>query len=234
MKKYLYELHLHTVQVSKCGVSTGAEHVRRYASLGYTGFVVTDHFFNGNCAVPRELPWEERVRLFAKGYEDAKKEGDKIGFQVWFGFEFQCKDNGWNHFPTYGISPETMIAHPEIETMNVEQFVKWVHREGGYVVQAHPFRLPGSDLIILAKNVDAVEVLNANRPDEENDLALGYAKLFGHPAVYGSDCHNVKQKRRGAISSDVKFETIDQMFAAIKAGETENEIIMAPELPEQQ
>ena len=52
--------------------------------------------------------------------------------------------------------------------------------------------------------------------------------------MYGSDCHNIKQIRRGAISSDVKFETVDEMFAAIKAGETENVIIMAPELPEQQ
>ena len=79
-----------------------------------------------------------------------------------------------------------------------------------------------------------VEIVNANRPDEENDLAAGYAKLFGLPTVYGSDCHNIKQIRRGAISSDVKFETIDQMFAANKAGETENVIITAPELLEQQ
>ena len=85
-------------------------------------------------------------------------------------------------------------------------------------------------MLELPQEVDAVEIVNANRPDEENDLAAGYAKLFGLPTVYGSDCHSIKQIRRGAISSDVKFETIDQMFAAIKSGETENEIIMAPEI----
>ena len=232
MKKYVYELHLHTVQGSKCGKSTGAEHVRRYASLGYTGIVVTDHFFNGNCAVPPDLPWEEQIRLFAKGYEDAKTEGDKIGLQVWFGYEFQCKTNGWNHYPTYGISPETLIAHPEITSMRVKEYVDWVHSQGGYVTHAHPFRLPGSAVIELAKEVDAVEILNANRPDEENDLAEGYAKLFSLPAIYGSDCHSVKQIRRGAISSDVKFENVDQMFAAIKAGEIENGIVTAPIIEE--
>ena len=231
MKKHLYELHLHTVQGSKCGKSTGAEHVRRYADLGYTGLIVTDHFFNGNCAVPPELPWDEKVRLFAKGYEDAKQEGDKIGMTVWFGFEFQF---GGNHYLTYGITPETLIAHPEIMEMSVKQYVEWVKSEGGYVTHAHPFRLPGSSGLRFCQEVDAVEILNTSRPDEENDLAAGYAKLFGLPAVYGSDCHNVKQIRRGAISSDVKFESIDQMFAAIKAGETENGIITAPELPEQQ
>ncbi|MBO4284524.1 MAG: PHP domain-containing protein [Clostridia bacterium] len=227
MKKHLYELHLHTVQGSKCGKSTGAEHVRRYADLGYTGVIVTDHFFNGNCAVPEELPWDEKVRLFAKGYEDAKEEGDKLDLSVWFGFEFQY---GWNHYLTYGITPETLIAHPEIMDMPLKDYVRWVKSEGGYVIHAHPFRLPGSTIIELDQEVDAVEILNANRPDEESDLALSYAQLFGLPTTYGSDCHNIKQKRRGAISSDVKFENVDQMFAAIKAGETENGIVMAPEL----
>ena len=231
MKPYVYELHLHTREASKCGKSGGAEHVKRYADLGYTGVIVTDHFFNGNCAVPPELPWEEKIRLFAKGYESAKEEGDKIGFQVWFGYEFQY---GWNHYLTYNISPETLIAHPEIMDMSVKQYVRWVKSEGGYVTHAHPFRLPGAPVLELPQEVDAVEIVNANRPDEENDLAAGYAKLFGLPTVYGSDCHNIKQIRRGAISSDVKFETIDQMFAAVKAGETENLIITAPELPEQQ
>ena len=227
MKKYVYELHLHTVQGSKCGKSTGAEHVRRYADLGYTGIVVTDHFFNGNCAVSPDLPWDEKIRLFAKGYEDAKEEGDKIGFNVWFGFEFQY---GWNHYLTYNISPETLIAHPEIMDMQLKEYVRWVKSEGGYVIHAHPFRLPGSTIIELDQEVDSIEVLNANRPDEESDMALGYAKLFGLPTVYGSDCHNIKQIKRGAISSDVKFETIDEMFAAIKAGETENGIVTAPEI----
>ena len=232
MKKYVYELHLHTVQTSKCGKSTGAEHVRRYAELGYAGIVVTDHFFNGNCAVPPDLPWEEKVRLFEKGYDDAKEECYKIGMQVWFGYEFQCKTNGWNHYPTYGISPEKLIEHPEINSMDVKEYVDWVHSEGGYVTHAHPFRLPGSAVIQLPKEVDAVEILNANRPDEENDLAKGYAALFGLPAVYGSDCHSIKQIRRGAISSDVRFKTVDDMFRAIKAGEIENVIVTAPKIKE--
>ena len=231
MKKYVYELHLHTVQGSKCGISTGSEHVRRCADLGYSGLIVTDHFFNGNCTVPPELPWDEKVRLFAKGYEDAKQEGDKIGMTVWFGFEFQF---GGNHYPTYGITPETLIAHPEIMDMSVKQYVSWVKSEGGYVTHAHPFRLPGSSVLRFCQEVDAVEILNTSRPDEENVLARDYATLFGIPSVYGSDCHNIKQIRRGSISSDEKFETIDQLFAAIKAGETENVIITAPELPEQQ
>lgn len=67
-----YETHLHTCQSSKCGRSTGAEHARYYKSIGYTGIIVTDHFFGGNTAAPREGNWEDRVNAFCRGYEDAK------------------------------------------------------------------------------------------------------------------------------------------------------------------
>ena len=47
MKQYIYETHLHTSEGSACGVTTGAEAVRAYKKIGYSGIFVTDHFFNG-------------------------------------------------------------------------------------------------------------------------------------------------------------------------------------------
>ena len=73
---YIYETHAHTVLASACGKSYGSEYISFYKSLGYHGIIMTDHFFNGNCAIPKDLPWEERVELFCKGYEEAKAEHD--------------------------------------------------------------------------------------------------------------------------------------------------------------
>ena len=87
MAEYFYETHLHTCQGSACGHLTGAVQADLYKGFGYTGIVVTDHFFNGNCAVPRDLPWRERVEQFCEGYRDAKRRGDEIGLQVFFGLE---------------------------------------------------------------------------------------------------------------------------------------------------
>ena len=81
---YLYETHLHTTAASACARSSGAEYISFYKSLGYAGIIVTDHFFNGNCSIPDNLPWEERVNLFCRGYEEAKAEGDRQGLQVFF------------------------------------------------------------------------------------------------------------------------------------------------------
>ena len=59
MDGYLYETHMHTSEGSACGQSAGAEMARAYAENGYTGIIVTDHFFYGNTAADRRLPWSE-------------------------------------------------------------------------------------------------------------------------------------------------------------------------------
>lgn len=58
---FLYETHLHTCLASACGISTGKEHVRYYKDLGFTGIMMTDHFFGGNTRIPKDRPWEERI-----------------------------------------------------------------------------------------------------------------------------------------------------------------------------
>ena len=45
---YKYEMHCHTAEGSKCGRATGAEMADFYKSMGYSGLVISDHFFNGN------------------------------------------------------------------------------------------------------------------------------------------------------------------------------------------
>ena len=53
-----YETHAHTSETSRCSHISGGELAEFYKSLGYTGLFITDHFFNGNTTVPRELEVE--------------------------------------------------------------------------------------------------------------------------------------------------------------------------------
>ena len=69
---YKYETHLHTKEGSACSTAPAVEMALAHKKLGYDGIFVTNHFFNGNTSVPRELPWNERVELFCVGYEQAK------------------------------------------------------------------------------------------------------------------------------------------------------------------
>ena len=186
---YRYETHLHTCQASRCGRSTGAEHARYYKSLGYDGIFVSDHFFRGNCAIPRELPWEERVRLFCAGYEDARTEGERIGLKVFFAWEESI--NG-DDYLIYGLPPEWLLAHPEIEFCTRREQLALAHAAGGCVVQAHPFRQRGYiQRILLARDlVDAVEIANAGNNPVDDVCAKHYAEAYGMVMTCGSDNHN--------------------------------------------
>ena len=185
---YLYETHMHTCQASKCGRSTGKEHVRFYKDAGYTGIIMTDHFFGGNTAVNRELPWEERVNLFWSGFEDAKEEGDKVGLDVFFGLE---QNYAGDEYLIYGLTKEYMKAHPEMEHWNRRQQLEEVHRAGGCVIQAHPFRMRDyMDRIRLGLHFcDGIEVANAGNEQMDDARAWRYGREKGLVMTAGSDNH---------------------------------------------
>ncbi len=215
---FIYETHLHTSVGSKCGRQTPEEQVRRFHRYGYTGIFVTDHFFNGNTAVPyQSLPWEDAVDQFLESYERAKAEGEKVGLDVFFGFENSYQGND---VLTYGLGRDWLKAHPEIMKMPMRQYCQFARSEGGFVVHAHPFREAGYiDLIrLLPRSVDAVEILNANRTDFENERAEEFARNYNLPVTAGSDIH-APQRRLCGVSSPVRFTSPSDYCEAVLRGE---------------
>lgn len=212
-------MHLHTSEISRCASILAKEQIRTYKNQGFTGVCVTDHFLNGNTSVPRELSWKERITLFCKGFEAAKKEGEKCGVDVFFGWEYSYRGTD---FLTYGLDKEWLLAHPEIMQMNTKDYCDFVRGQGGFVVQAHPFREARyiEMIRLLPRQVDGVEVLNANRTDFENERADEYADNYNLIKLAGSDNHTGRQPRLCGISSDIKFSSIQELISAVKSGKT--------------
>ena len=187
---YRYETHMHTVEGSACGRSTGKEMIRAYKEAGYTGVFVTDHFFNGNCAVDRSLSWEEKVEQFCKGYENAKEEGDKIGLDVFFGFEY-CVDAA--DFLVYNLSKEWLLKYPDNDKWEPRKAFAQMHADGGFIVHAHPFRERDyiNHIHLFPRDVDGVEILNGGQLREPwmNERAKIYAMMYELPVTSGSDSH---------------------------------------------
>ncbi|RKJ20192.1 histidinol-phosphatase [bacterium D16-50] len=194
---FLYETHMHTSEGSACACSTGAEMARAYAESGYTGIIVTDHFYYGNTAVDRKLPWQEWVERYCLGYEHAKAQGDKLGLQVFFGWE-SCYSA--TEFLVYGLDKEWLLSHPEIKDATVEEQFQLVHEGGGMISHAHPFREADyiKEVRLFPEYVDAVEGVNAchsgrtkkcHGHPEYNDLAIEYAEKYGLPMTAGADQH---------------------------------------------
>jgi hypothetical protein len=208
---YFYETHFHTAQSSRCGKDLAADMADACKAAGYTGIFVTDHHWGGNTRPDRTLPWEEWADAFSAGYYAAKKRGDEIGLDVFYGWESGFTGT---EFLIYGLSPEWMKAHPELRTaarsgwpevadpLTPEKQYALIHAAGGMVIHAHPFReepyIP--EIRLFPDCVDGVEVINATHSSplskshtspEYNAKAWAYAKEHGLPVTAGSDIHSV-------------------------------------------
>ena len=217
---YRYETHMHTVEGSACGRSTGKEMVRAYKEAGYTGVFVTDHFFNGNCAIDRDLSWEEKVEQFCKGYENAKEEGDKIGLDVFFGFEY-CVDAA--DFLVYNLSKEWLLKYPDIDKWEPRKAFAQMHADGGFIVHAHPFRERDyiNHIHLFPRDVDGGEIINGGQMDYPlmNERAKIYAMMYELPVSCGSDSHFAGSLPGCGIEVEKKVTHPLDYLEYMKAGE---------------
>jgi len=214
---FVYETHMHTCQASACGKSKGRDYIQRYIDAGYAGIMVTDHFYRGNCAIDRRLPWREFVNRFCAGYEDALNEGQKRGLPVFFGWE---ENYDGDEYLIYGLDKAWMLEHPEMVSWTRSQQYDAVHAAGGCVVQAHPFRARNyNHTIYLAQYLcDGVEVFNAGNEPEWNSLALRYAQVTGKPMTAGSDNHNadaMQPDKLAGVAFDAPLRDIGDYVNAI-------------------
>ncbi len=217
---YAYETHLHTRQGSACAKNDGAEMARAVKQAGYTGMFVSDHFFYGNTAVDRSLPWSEWVEGYCKGYETAKEEGDRIGLQVFFAWEASYRGTD---FLVYGLDKEWLLKHPEIKDATVEEQYQLVHQDGGMIIHAHPYREASyiKEIRLFPEWIDGVEVRNTSHQMEKGDRpdfdqnALAYAKKYDFPQTSGSDIHHV-DLYGGGMAFSHKLNSISDFITAVK------------------
>lgn len=213
---YKYETHCHTSEVSACAVSSAAEIVKRYAKAGYSGVIITDHFFNGNCNINSALPWAEQVDLFCVGYENAKKAGKKLNLDIFFGWEYNYKGT---EFLTYGLDKKFLLNNPDLLEWPLELYFNKVHDAGGFLIHAHPFREREyiKKIRLFAKQVDAIEVINSgNDLPIYNQRALAYAQKHGLPQTAGSDTHNADTLSGEGTYFPIKLKSIDELIKFIR------------------
>ncbi len=198
---YKYETHLHTKEGSACSTAPAEEMALAHKKLGYDGIFVTNHFFNGNTSVPRELPWNERVELFCVGYEQAKAVGDEIGIKVFFGLEF-CVYQA--DFLIYNMDKQWLLDNEQLLMYSDErELFRTIRQLGGFIVHAHPFRSASyiHHISLYPEDIDAVETINASHNPNSlyNQRAELYADMYGLPKTGGSDSHHLDKLFGGGI-----------------------------------
>lgn len=223
---YLYETHLHTCQSSRCARNTGEEMAKACKAAGYTGMIVTEHNWYGNNCLDSDLPWEQWVEQFCKGYENAKAWGDENDFDVFFGYE---ANYAGTEFLIYGVDKQWLMVHPEIKDATMEEQLSLIHEAGGLVVHAHPFReepyIP--EVRLFPEYVDAVEAINATHSNPLStshnnpmwdELAIAYAKKHHLPMTAGSDVHGI-QILGGGVACKKRLTSIQDYCRLIRSRE---------------
>lgn len=200
---YRYETHLHTYPVSRCAKRTVRENLEYYKRLGYDGVFITNHFLDGNINIERDRPYEEKIDFYCSDYEEASALSAQIGIKVFFGVEMSYKGTD---FLVYGLDKSWYLAHPEIIGMERTAILSLLKDSGALVIQAHPYREANyiDHIRLFPRHVHGIEILNASRPDFENDMAAYYAQYYGLIPVAGSDNHSAERQKRLA---GLEFET---------------------------
>ena len=167
----------------------------------------------------RSLPWDEKVRLFCAGFEDALEEGLKVGLDVFFGWE---QGYGDDEYLVYGLDKQWLLDHPEIEKCSRERQLTLVHEGGGAIIQAHPFRMRDYMKYIRLglRFADGAEVANKGNHPINDVYAYHYAQEFNLVMTAGSDNHNSRlvqsQDELYGVALDEKLHDIADYVALIR------------------
>lgn len=217
--EYLYEMHVHTVEVSTCAAANVKELLESYEGKGYTGFISTNHMNSSTFdrVGLKDAPWDEKVDHFLTGFYALKEAaGDK--YKVILAMEINFYNNP-NDYLVYGITEEFLRAHGDLMAMKPKQFAKLAHENGLLFIQAHPFRrgMKIEDWKIL----DGYEIFNGNpRHHSGNETAKEWARIHNKDIVTsGSDFHEVEDAAIGGIYFKRIIENNDELLEELRKGD---------------
>ena len=217
---YKYEIHCHTSECDKVATLTGAELVRAYKDKGYSGMVITDHYFsiffdwfkdelNGKSH-------EKIITRWLKGYYSARNEGEKLGFTVLPGAEVRI-DGTINDYLVYGLEEKDIYSLPLLNRMKNINEVMDILPDYTLVVQAHPFR--DNMTVCDPSRFFGIEVYNGGTDKFRNQMARAWAEHYKKAFFSGSDCHGEHAMAKGGIITENKILTPSDLTKTLKSGE---------------
>ena len=216
---YKYELHAHTSECDLVAKLSGGALVRAYADQGYSGMVITDHYFSIFFDWFREeldgKSHKEIIDRWLRGYESARNEGEKIGFTVLPGAEVRI-DGTINDYLVYGLEIEDLYRLPLLNRMNSIDEVRDILPAQTCVVHAHPFR--ENMTVRDPGRFFGIEVHNGGTDAFRNQLAKVWAEHYGKAMTSGSDCHGPWAVGKGGIITKNPIYTPTDLVQVLRGG----------------
>jgi predicted metal-dependent phosphoesterase TrpH len=165
-----FDLHIHTNRHSPDSVMDPVAMVRRARQLGLDGLVITEHDWLWTEAELQELRAAEPGLVVLAGIEVSAREG---------------------HFLVYGVhNPFTLVRG-----IGVADLCREVHRQGGAVVAAHPFRWgqPFDEILREERpDLDGVEMMSNNMDADLRRRTAEVQRAGRFAGLGNSDAHDVE------------------------------------------
>ena len=219
---YKYEMHVHTCPCSGGGADI-CDHIDALIAKGYSGMVVTNHFYDGDNRIDRSLPWAEFVDAYRQDYLRGLAYAKERDFDLLFGLEEHV---GYGQeVLIYGITPELIEAHPELKKAGAEKYAEVVHAAGGLLYQSHPYRarayIPRPWPLECLAALDGIEVYNGGNEPAWNEQARALADELGLACIAGSDGHSTSSVGCAGIATSVRVRTGEELVRILKSGDYE-------------
>ena len=214
------EMHIHTAEGDKVAKVGGADIVRMYQEAGYTGVVITDHYFSIFFDwFQNELgqgQHKDIIDRWLRGYYAARNEGEKRGFTVLSGAEVRF-DGTINDYLIYGLEPEFFYQAPLLNRLNNLNELLQVLPKDVCVVQAHPFR--NGMTVTDPSPLFGIETYNGGTDLFRNQMAKMYAEHYNKMQTSGSDFHYAHDLAKGGICTEHKIKTSKDLISVLRSGE---------------
>jgi predicted metal-dependent phosphoesterase TrpH len=162
-----FDLHLHTSRYSPDSRMEPPTLLRRAGEIGLDGVVITEHDWLWT------EPELEVLRALAPG------------LVVLAGIEVSAREG---HFLVYGVNDPFALPRG----IGVAELCREVHRQGGAVVAAHPFRWGQPFTAILEQHrpeLDGLELMTSNMDAEYRERARQVQAQRGLTGLGSSDAH---------------------------------------------
>ncbi len=128
---YRYELHLHSSACSRCGRQTMEEIVCALREKNLTGAVITNHFYYGNTAVDKTLPWRDFVMAYQEDYLYGARLAQEAGVKLLFGIEEGVSEDRGKEVLIYGVPAAEIAARDVLRESNLPMLSEFVRSPGG-------------------------------------------------------------------------------------------------------
>ena len=219
---YKYEMHVHTCPCSGAGGDIRG-HIDTLIKNGFSGMVVTNHFYYGDTRIDRKLPWVEFVEAYKQDYLYGLEYAKTVDFDLLFGLEEHV---GYGkEILIYGVTPELFASHPELKCASAEAYAEVVHAVGGLVYQAHPYRdryyITDPGPVDCLSLLDGIEVYNAANEQDWNDKASALAEKLSLSVIAGSDGHSTASAGKAGIIVKERIRTGEDLVRILKSGDYE-------------